>query len=129
MDIPAHRERILNIIKSYHPKLVRNKKYNIFRVLKCYSDYPNIKYYETEIISLCKKILENWHEDVQYQFVKNPHELIFGHIYLAFSFAGPKELSLKAAKEIVSYGGIDKNFKQSQLYKTTTNIVDTFEFT
>jgi uncharacterized protein (DUF1778 family) len=129
MDIPAHRNRVFNIIKSYKPKSVRNKKYNIFRLLKCYSDYPDIKYYKTEIISLCKRILEKWQEDVQYQFAKNPHELIFDHIDLAFSFAEPKELSLKAAKEIVSYGGIDKNCKQSQLYKTAMNIINTVEFT
>jgi len=129
MDIPAHRKRVFNIIKSYKPKSVRNKKYNIFKVLKCYSDYPDIKYYKTEIINLCKRILEKWYEDVQYQVAKNPHELIFGHIDLAFSFAEPKELSLKAAKEIVSYGGIDKNFKQSQLYKTAMDIINTVEFT
>jgi hypothetical protein len=120
MNIPEHRNRVLNIITPYNPYLPRSKKYNVSQVLKCYSDFPDIKWFKDEIVNLRKNILESWLEDVKYQYENKPADLIFDHIELAFSMT---DLPIKAAKEMVDFGNRNSMFQQCKLYKMASDII------
>ena len=126
MEFDAHRSRVLGIIKNYKTCLPRNRKSNIYRVLKCYNDYPQISYFRTEIEALCTQILNSWQADIQYQLKNHPDNLLTAHIEQALMHQKMKELAKKKAREIINFADKEENkrFKSSGFYIIAGNILD-----
>ena len=114
---PIHEKRVYKVAKSYHPKLYRNGKFNVYQVLKCFTDYPDNNRLRKEINQLKKNILRNCIEDLEYQYIHNPRKIIIAHIKLSLN--GLKELALinTAIIALLDYGERKPDFKNSDFYK------------
>ncbi len=120
-NIREHQERALQIIQGYKPSSNRNSKYNVYQILNCYTEYPEIKCFQQEIKMLCQNILLRCIDDIEYQYKDHPRELMFGHITLALQHPELRTLALEKVKDLVNYAKRNSDFKQSSFFERINN--------
>ncbi|WP_459873545.1 hypothetical protein, partial [Endothiovibrio diazotrophicus] len=118
--IPSHLEKVYKVFTGYRPTAQRHVKYNAFRVLSCYNEYPDISYFQAEVKALSKRILSGCIADIEFQRKEYPQALMFGHINYALRHPALVAEAVQAKKHILAYGQQHPDFQQSALYKEAT---------
>ncbi|MFT5691583.1 MAG: hypothetical protein ACI92E_000912 [Oceanicoccus sp.] len=116
-DNPTHRERVLRCIKDYGPKESRQVKYNVFKILKCFSENPETACFKVEVESLSRGILHDCVEDIKYQLQSGTRAPLLAHIGLAIQHPALVAQAAKTSAELVAYGQQHVDFQASALYK------------
>ena len=119
-DIPSHQEKVNRVFTGYRPTAQRHAKYNAYRVLSCYNEYPDISYFQDEVKALSERILSGCIADIEFQRKEHPQDLIFGHISYALRHPALVADAAQAKKHILAYAEQYPDFQQSALYKEVT---------
>ena len=115
--IKEHQNQVLYHIKKYHPKGNRLVKHNIFKIINCYFEYPNQRYFEKEIKALCEDVLQSAVADIEFQYKKHRNDLLFGHIELSLQHPELKDLANQQIKALIAYGNKNEAFQNEVFYK------------
>ncbi len=127
-DFDLHRKRVLDFINEFKFYRDSNYKFNIGGILNCFSQYSEIKYYKNEVQVLCENILENWENDLKYQFSFNSSEIKDYHIIIALSHPELKKIAYTVIDDIIRKSKKNEQIKYTKLYNRAILIKENNEF-
>ena len=125
MHITTHRQRIYGLVKYYSANYHYSAKFNLFKVLRCYSiDYPETNQLSAVINELQQVIVQRCIDDIQHQFKHHGSQLQLGHIDLAIQHVPPSDFRTQQAKTIVQLAQQQgyAELQNTHLYETAKDI-------